>query len=64
MGTRREQSARREQPDPEWVRGVCPRCGSELVSKCYYVSGRVYLVVWECWASTGVEPACDYRRVL
>ena len=64
MGMKKEQSARVERPDPEWVRGICPRCGAELVSKCYYVSGRGYLVVWECWASTGDDPGCDYRRVL
>jgi hypothetical protein len=46
------------------VRGVCPRCGAELVSNCYYVSGRGYLVVWECWSSLTENPTCDYRRAL
>lgn len=55
---------RAERPDPEWVRGICPRCGEELISHCYYVAGRGYLVVWECWASLGSTPNCDYRRVL
>lgn len=51
-------------PDRVWVRGTCPCCGLELVSRCYYVSGRGYLVVWECWGSRQEEPNCDYRRVL
>lgn len=57
---------RHERPDPDWVRGRCPLCGDELVSNAYYVGGKGYLIVWECWASLG-EPAertCDYRRVL
>jgi hypothetical protein len=48
-----------ERPELEWVRGACPRCGEALVSKCYYVDGRGYLVLWQCWAAD-----CDYRRVL
>jgi hypothetical protein len=58
--------ARVERPDPEWVRGSCPECGAPLVSNCYYVGGRGYLILWECWQALG-EPArrsCDYRRVL
>jgi hypothetical protein len=53
-----------EKPSPEWVRGVCPKCGAELVSNSYYVSGRGYLVLWECWGALGEDPTCDYRRVL
>jgi hypothetical protein len=64
MGTEKGQPAREPRPDPEWVRGACPRCGEELVSSCYYVSGRGYLVLWECWASLRSDPTCDYRRVL
>ena len=64
MGMRKSDAERRERPDPEWVRGVCPKCGEELVSSCYYVSGRGYLVVWECWASGRSTSGCDYRRVL
>lgn len=64
MRGRPEKNESRERPDPEWVRGHCPRCGQELVSNCYYVSGRGYLVIWECWASRDPEPTCDYRRVL
>jgi hypothetical protein len=55
-----------ERPDPEWVRGICPCCGAVVVSNCYYVGGRGYVIVWECWLSLG-EPAertCAYRRVL
>ena len=59
----KRQPVRQERPDPEWVRGVCPRCGEALVSNSYYVAGNGYLVVWECWASEGSSP-CDYRRVL
>jgi hypothetical protein len=51
-------------PDPEWLRGACPRCGEELVSNCYYVAGRGFLVLWECVASLQPEPTCDYRRLL
>jgi hypothetical protein len=64
---RREQPARQareERPEPDWVRGICPCCGEELVANCYYVSGRGYLTIWECWASLAPQPACEYRRVL
>lgn len=52
-----------ERPDPAWVRGECPVCGEEVVSNAYYVGGRGYLIVRECWASLGEEVTCDYRRV-
>jgi hypothetical protein len=51
-------------PDPEWVRGKCPVCGDDLVSNLYYVGGKGYLVRWECWASLGESPKCEYSRVL
>jgi hypothetical protein len=51
-------------PDPEWVRGRCPMCGEDVVSNCYYVGGKGYIIVWECWASLAETPTCDYRRVL
>ena len=51
-------------PRAEWVRGTCPQCGEELVSNCYYVGGKGYLVTWDCWASLGKEPTCNYRKVL
>jgi hypothetical protein len=54
----------REAPDPEWVRGTCPACGALLVSNSYYVGGRGYILVWECWERLGERPTCDYRRVL
>jgi hypothetical protein len=57
-------AARKERPDPDWVRGRCPMCGEEVVSNCYYVGGKGYMIVWECWASLGESAACDYRRVL
>lgn len=52
------------QPRTEWIRGVCPLCGSPVVSNCYYVGGRGYLVVWECWESLREFPACQFRRVV
>ena len=53
-----------DQPRPEWVRGICPQCGGQLVSNCYYVGGQGYLVTWECWESLQADPTCTYRRVL
>jgi hypothetical protein len=57
-------TARSQRPDPDWVRGRCPMCGEEVVSNCYYVGGKGYIIVWECWASLGDTATCDYRRVL
>jgi hypothetical protein len=54
----------REAPDPEWVRGTCPACGAALVSNSYYIGGKGYILVWECWERLGPSPSCDYRRVL
>ena len=59
-------------PDPQWVRGRCPECGDDLVSNLYYIGGKGYLLVWECWGSLGAdgedrgahEGRCRYRRVL
>ena len=51
-------------PKPEWIRGQCPQCGDDLVSNCYYVGGRGYLICHECWSSLGGNPACTYRKVL
>ena len=53
-----------DKPAAEWVRGTCPECGDALVSNCYYVGGRGYVVRWECWSSLGRAPRCGYRRVL
>lgn len=53
-----------DRPRPEWVRGVCPSCGEELVSNCYYVGGKGYVVIWDCWASLNRNPTCNYRKVL
>jgi hypothetical protein len=53
-----------ERPRPEWVRGQCPQCGDDLVSNCYYVGGRGYLICWDCWASLKPTPTCTYRKVL
>ena len=51
-------------PNPEWVRGRCPSCGDDLVSNLYYVGGKGYLLVWECWDSLKENAQCGYRRVL
>ena len=51
-------------PDSDWVRGRCPECGDDLVSNLYYIGGKGYILVWECWASLGEQPACRYRKVL
>jgi hypothetical protein len=51
-------------PRPEWVRGVCPQCGAPVVSNSYYVGGKGYWIVWECWLSLGANPSCKYRKVL
>ena len=51
-------------PNEEWVRGRCPECGDDLVSNLYYVGGKGYLLVWECWDSLKENPQCEYRRVL
>jgi len=53
-------------PDPEWIRGQCPKCGAAVVSNCYYQGGRGYVLLWECWNALG-EPevrTCDWRKVL
>lgn len=55
---------RQERPDTDWVRATCPSCGSEIVSNAYYVGGRGYVIIWECWESLGEAPTCDYRRRL
>ena len=55
---------REERPDPGWVRGRCPACGDDVVSNSYYLGGKGYILVWECWSSLGKAPTCDYRRVL
>ena len=52
------------QPKPEWTRGECPQCSAAIVANCYYVGGRGYLTVWECWNSLGDAPSCGYRKVL
>ena len=52
------------EPKPEWTRGTCPECGESVVSNCYYVGGRGYLCVWECWQSLGENPICGYRKVI
>lgn len=52
------------QPDPAWVRGVCPVCGDVLVSNMYADADRAFIVRWECWGALQAVPTCTYRRVL
>jgi hypothetical protein len=51
------------QPDPEWIRGTCPCCGSPVVSNAYHVGGHPggYVILHECWQSLGEAPTCRYR---
>ena len=55
-------------PDPQWVRGTCPECGDDLVSNLYYVRGRGYFILWECWSKlskpAGDPARCEYSRRL
>lgn len=53
-----------ERPDREWVVGICPCCGEQVVSNSYYVGGRGYVLVNECWSSLGEVQLCDYRKVV
>lgn len=64
-----------DQPRPEWIRGNCPHCECKgmvtpVVSNCYYIGGRGYLIVWECWLSLldmekdYEDRRCNYRKVL
>lgn len=55
---------RLERPDPENVRGTCPRCGEELVSFTDKISPHRYQVSYVCWGALALRPTCDYRRVL
>ena len=51
-------------PAPAWVRGACPLCGAPVVSNAYYVGGRGYKILFECWESLRATPACTYRQAL
>ena len=64
--TQTEHPATRDigRPDPQWVRGVCPECGDDLVSNLYYIGGKGYLIRWECWSSLKQTPTCNFRKVL
>ena len=53
-----------ERPDPRYVRGQCPVCGEEIVSRVLYTGSAGYRIIWECWAAQGEAPTCDWRRVL
>lgn len=57
---------KQDRPEEAWIRGECPYCGEAVVSNCYYVGGKGYIIVWECWASLGPEEerTCTYMRVL
>jgi hypothetical protein len=55
---------RTDRPEQQWVRGTCPECGEDLVSNMDASGGDCYLIFWECWASLGATPTCNYRRAL
>lgn len=44
--------------DPRDLRGACPQCGANVVSRLFYVASRGYVTEWACWK------ACGYQRVL
>lgn len=62
--TRADDMRTDDRPDARWIRGRCPECGDYVVSNCYYIRGKGYLIVWECWSSHKDEPTCSYRKVL
>lgn len=35
--TSRQPYDKDDAPRPEWTRGICPQCGSPIVSNCYYM---------------------------
>ncbi len=51
-------------PRAELIRGKCPECGDHLVSNCYYVWTRGYVITWECWSSLAEKPTCSYRKLI
>lgn len=53
-----------KRPDPAWVRGRCPKCGDDVVSNMYYLSGKGYFIYWECWNKTSEPATCDYSKQL
>lgn len=60
MGTRQAEDI----PDPEWIRGTCPECGSPLVSDMVFIAGKGYFCVWSCWNVRLAEPTCTFGRTL
>ena len=46
------------EPEERDLRGACPTCGAQLVSRLFYVKDRGYVTEWACWQD------CGYRRVL
>jgi hypothetical protein len=60
-GTTRKQ----DRPDAEWVRpDPCPLCGEEVVSNCWYVGGKGYILKLHCWAALGEDATCEWSKVL
>lgn len=51
-------------PDPEWVRGTCPKCGAEVISTAIYVKPKGYVIIWICWNALADSPTCNYTRTL
>lgn len=64
VGEEHKPHRKAERPDVSWVVGSCPCCGESMVSNCYYIGGKGYKIVHECWASLGEKPTCSYRRPL
>ena len=52
------------QPRKEWVVGTCPLCGSPVVRNSYYVGGKGYLLVEECWEALSFPARCTHRQLL
>jgi len=64
LGTEARPNPDQNRPDPEWKRGTCPLCGDDVVCNSYYVGGRGYIIVWECWSSLQLPATCNFRRVI
>jgi hypothetical protein len=53
-----------ELPDPVWIRGRCPKCGNDLISRKRYKSGYGYMIHWTCYNRLIESPTCNYDKVL
>lgn len=57
---------RADEPDLDWIIGVCPDCGAPVVSNTWHKGGCGYIVTQDCWNALGSHrtPTCSYRRVM